>query len=64
MTRKGTGFTTIALPERFTNRLDEMIKKSNGLYTSRSHIVKLALVDFFDKNNGSDGENERHSDNI
>ena len=60
MTRKGTGFTTIALPDRITSKLDKMISESRNLYQSRSHIVKIALADFFEKNNGGgNGDNNK-----
>jgi len=48
------GFTTIALPDKITDKIDKLVNESNGLYQSRSHIVKLALYDFFEKNNGGE----------
>lgn len=45
-------FVTIALPKKVVNQIDSFIENSNHLYTSRPHVVKVALFSFFDKNGG------------
>lgn len=47
------GFTTIALPKELVDKIDRFIEASEHMYTSRSHVVKVALFKFF-KNNGGD----------
>lgn len=53
-------FVTVALPRELIDRLDKCIKNSNQLYTSRPHLIKIALAKFF-KNNGDECGNEGES---
>ena len=46
-------FVTIALPKDLVDKIDKFIEDSNHLYTSRPHVVKVALFKFF-KNNGGE----------
>ena len=52
-----SNFTTIALPHNVIKQIDRFIARNNPHYTSRAHVVKIALNHFFTKQNG-DKENE------
>ena len=45
-------FITIALPKNIIDKIDSFIESSNHLYTSRPHVVKVALHKFFENNGG------------
>jgi len=49
-------YKNVALPGKLVDRIDELIEKSNYKYASRPHVIKLALKDFFEKNEGNGGE--------
>ncbi len=44
-------FITIALPRYVIEQIDNFIIKKNPEYTSRPHVVKVALSQFFKENN-------------
>lgn len=50
-------FITVALPKEIVNKIDEFVTNSEGLYTSRPHVIKVALSKFF-KNGGGINEGE------
>jgi len=56
MTQGNGEFVTIALPKNIIERLDKCIDESNHLYTSRPHVVKIALARFFNENGKNCGE--------
>ena len=47
------GFVTIALPKDIIDYIDRFVDKNKPLYSSRPHVIKVALEQFF-KNNGGD----------
>ena len=51
----GNEFVTIALPKQVIDHIDRCIESSGHLYTSRPHVVKLALSKFFEDNGDGNG---------
>jgi metal-responsive CopG/Arc/MetJ family transcriptional regulator len=59
MTQKnGSRFVTIALPRELVDKIDIFIRNSNQMYFKRSHVVKVALSNFFKDTNGGGMDNE------
>lgn len=58
MTQGSGEFVTIALPKDIVERLDKCIDESDHVYTSRPHVVKIALAKFFNENGKNGGGKE------
>jgi len=50
-------FKNVALPGELVDKIDKFIENSNYKYSSRPHLIKVALAEFFDKNNGGEIKN-------
>ncbi|MEM4397444.1 MAG: ribbon-helix-helix domain-containing protein [Candidatus Woesearchaeota archaeon] len=52
MARKKTGniYITIKLPEGTVKKIDEIIQKSDGDFTSRTDVIKTAIRDMYYRN--------------
>lgn len=52
MARKKTDnkYITIKLPEGTVKKIDEIIKRSNNDFTSRTDVIKTAIRDMYYKN--------------
>lgn len=41
--KTGTKYDTIKIPEGLTKKIDELVKESNGDFTSRTDVIKYAV---------------------
>ena len=59
-------FITVALPKEIIDKIDAFIESSDHLFTSRPHVIKVALSKFFNNNCGGVkyGEMERKVEDI
>jgi len=46
MTKKPK-YITISLPQPLVQQIDDFIEKHDGLYTNRTHVVKIAVNKLF-----------------
>ena len=44
-----TKYDTVKIPEGLTRKIDEMVKDSNGDFTSRTDVVKYAVRLFYER---------------
>ena len=50
--KTNTKYDTIKIPEGLTKKIDELVKESQGDFTSRTDVIKYAVRQLYEKKKG------------